>query len=104
MAAGDVGNVYQGQMRQGLFQLRNEIAGSDLLVEEVVEQLHLRMIHRLDNFQSFINTGQIYFRIFYGVDGFEQQGCRFAIDGFALHSFCRGFQSVDTTLVMGFGR
>src|SRR5208337_942455 len=55
MAAGDVCDMHNSQVRDAFLQLCDEIAGSNLLMVKIVEQPHLRVTDGLNNLECFGN-------------------------------------------------
>src|ERR1700733_2886697 len=53
VAAGNVGNVDEADDVDVLLKFFNEIAFGDLLVEEIVEKLHVGMVHFADDLDGF---------------------------------------------------
>src|SRR6266576_640201 len=91
-------------MRDALLQFRDEIAVGDLLVKEIVEQLHLWVIDRFHDLERLSYGSQIIFRVFLRIDSFQQQTHSFTVDRLALDDRCGGLQGIDATLVLRLAR
>ena len=82
-----------------LFQLLDQVPFGDLLVEEVIEEFHLRMVHSLDDLEPFRHRRQVVPRVLFGIDVFEQQPHILPV-----HKLRRLLQSVDAALVLNLAR
>src|SRR5207248_9054268 len=73
VAAGNVGDVDEADKIDVFLEFFDEIAFGDLLVEEIVEKLDVRIAGGTDNVKTFCGAGQKIFGIFFRVDVFNEQ-------------------------------
>src|SRR6185437_14340401 len=104
MPARNIGDVHQPGVVNILFELLNEIALGDLLVEEIVQQLNLRMIHGTNYFEALGDGREVILGILFGIDVFEQQTDGLAVDLLSLDKTGGALETFDAALVLSFAR
>src|SRR5580700_157423 len=104
MAAWNVRDMDESETREAFLKLFDEISGGNLLVVEVVEQAHLRVSSLLNNLKGFGDLSQEILRVFFGIDGLQQQAHRLAVDRLTLDEIGGGFHRVDTTAMLDVAR
>jgi len=68
-----------------LLEFFDEIAFGDLFVEEVVEELHLRMVDGADDLNGFGGGLQEVLGVFFGIDALKEETYGLPIDLFSFY-------------------
>ncbi len=104
MAAGDVGDMDEADDVDVLVEFLDEIAFGDLLVEDVVEKLHLRVVDGADDVNGFGGRWQEVVGVLFEIDAFEKQAHGLAVDLFAFNERSGALEAFDAALMLGLAR
>jgi len=101
MAPRNIGNVDQTYVLNVFLQLFNEVSLRNLLMEKIVEKLHLRVIDGFDDLEPTVDRSQEVMRVFFRINILEQHAYRSAVDSLPFHKRYRSLEPVNAALVLG---